>query len=275
MFGHQYYNQVIRRYVVMFGTLFNDIVVQRFNTAGARIQAIKVPIAYGPKEKFLARVEQNADLQKKSSVSLPRIGFEMVGMQYMPERKLSNTQRRVQIQGTSGANNDVKSVFTPVPYDFNFNLSIFVKNADDGVQILEQILPFFTPDWTTTVKIIPEMNITHDIPTVLTSVTTEDTYEGDFETRRTLIYNLDFLVKGYIYGPVKKSGIIKRTFIDFIDGTGPGDGVKLETIKITPGLRANGEPTGNSAQSISVDNISANDNFGFAIDYEINLSGEE
>ena len=154
MVGHQYYNQVIRRYMVMFGTLFNDIVVQRFNQAGVRIQAIKVPIAYGPKEKFLARVEQNPDLQKKSSVSLPRIGFEMVGMQYMPERKLSNTQRRVQVSGTAGSNKSVKSVFTPVPYDFNFNLSILVKNADDGVQILEQTLPFFTPDRTTTGKII-------------------------------------------------------------------------------------------------------------------------
>ena len=277
MFGHQYYNQIIRRYVVMFGTLFNDIVVQRFNTAGARIQAIKVPIAYGPKEKFLARVEQNPDLQKKSSVSLPRIGFEMVGMQYMPDRKLSSTQRRVQVQGTAGSNNDIKSVFTPVPYDFNFSLSVFVKNADDGIQILEQILPFFTPDWTTTVKIIPEMDITHDIPTVLTSVTTEDTYEGDFETRRTLIYNLDFLVKGYIYGPVRKSGIIKRTLIDFIDSKGPKDksGVKLETIKIVPGLQANGQPTGNTENSININNISANDNFGFAVDYEINLSGEE
>ena len=277
MFGHQYYNQIIRRYVVMFGTLFNDIVVQRFNTAGARIQAIKVPIAYGPKEKFLARVEQNPDLQKKSSVSLPRIGFEMVGMQYMPDRKLSSTQRRVQVQGTAGSNNDIKSVFTPVPYDFNFSLSVFVKNADDGIQILEQILPFFTPDWTTTVKIIPEMDITHDIPTVLTSVTTEDTYEGDFETRRTLIYNLDFLVKGYIYGPVRKSGIIKRTLIDFIDSKGPKDksGVKPETIKIVPGLQANGQPTGNTENSININNISANDNFGFAVDYEINLSGEE
>ena len=261
----------------MFGTLFNDIVVQRFNTAGARIQAIKVPIAYGPKEKFLARVEQNPDLQKKSIVSLPRIGFEMVGMQYMPDRKLSSTQRRVQVQGTAGSNNDIKSVFTPVPYDFNFSLSVFVKNADDGIQILEQILPFFTPDWTTTVKIIPEMDITHDIPTVLTSVTTEDTYEGDFETRRTLIYNLDFLVKGYIYGPVRKSGIIKRTLIDFIDSKGPKDksGVKLETIKIVPGLQANGQPTGNTENSININNISANDNFGFAVDYEINLSGEE
>ena len=277
MFGHQFYNQIIRRYVVMFGTLFNDIVVQRFNTSGVRIQSIRVPIAYGPKEKFLARVEQNPDLQKKSSVSLPRIGFEMVGMQYMPDRKLSSTQRRVQVQGTAGSNNDIKSVFTPVPYDFNFSLSVFVKNADDGIQILEQILPFFTPDWTTTVKIIPEMDITHDIPTVLTSVTTEDTYEGDFETRRTLIYNLDFLVKGYIYGPVRKSGIIKRTLIDFIDSKGPKDksGVKLETIKIVPGLQANGQPTGNTENSININNISANDNFGFAVDYEINLSGEE
>jgi len=277
MFGHQYYNQVIRRYVVMFGTLFNDIIVQRFNKAGQRIQALKVPIAYGPKEKFLVRITQDPELTNQSQVSLPRMGFEMTGMQYMPERKLSSTQRRVNTVGTISSNNSLKAVYTPVPYDFNFSLSVFVKNADDGVQILEQILPFFTPEWTTTLKIIPEMNIKHDVPTVLQSVTTEDAYDGDFETRRSLIYNLDFLVKGYIYGPVKKSGVIKRTMVDFINSanTELQQGKRLEKITITPGLDANGNPTANSAQSINIANISANDNYGFAIDYEINLDGEE
>ena len=277
MFGHQYYNQVIRRYVVMFGTLFNDIIVQRFNKAGQRIQALKVPIAYGPKEKFLVRITQDPELTNQSQVSLPRMGFEMTGMQYMPERKLSSTQRRVNTVGATGSNNSIKTVYTPVPYDFNFSLSVFVKNADDGVQILEQILPFFTPEWTTTLKIIPEMNIKHDVPTVLQSVTTEDAYDGDFETRRSLIYNLDFLVKGYIYGPVKKSGIIKRTMVDFINSanTELQEGKRLEKITITPGLDANGNPTANSAQSINIDNISANDNYGFAIDYETDLDGEE
>ena len=277
MFGHQYYNQVIRRYVVMFGTLFNDIIVQRFNKAGQRIQALKVPIAYGPKEKFLVRITQDPELTNQSQVSLPRMGFEMTGMQYMPDRKLSSTQRRVNTVGTTGSNNSIKTVYTPVPYDFNFSLSVFVKNADDGVQILEQILPFFTPEWTTTLKIIPEMNIKHDVPTVLQSVTTEDAYDGDFETRRSLIYNLDFLVKGYIYGPVKKSGIIKRTMVDFINSanTSLQQGTRIEKITITPGLDANGNPTANSAQSISIDNISANDNYGFAIDYETDLDGEE
>jgi hypothetical protein len=277
MFGHQYYNQVIRRYVVMFGTLFNDIIVQRFNKAGQRIQALKVPIAYGPKEKFLVRITQDPELTNQSQVSLPRMGFEMTGMSYMPERKLSSTQRRVNTVGTTGSNNSIKTVYTPVPYDFNFSLSVFVKNADDGVQILEQILPFFTPEWTTTLKIIPEMNIKHDVPTVLQSVTTEDAYDGDFETRRSLIYNLDFLVKGYIYGPVKKSGIIKRTMVDFINSanTSLQQGTRIEKITITPGLDANGNPTANSAQSISIDNISANDNYGFAIDYETDLDGEE
>jgi hypothetical protein len=277
MFGHQYYNQVIRRYVVMFGTLFNDIIVQRFNKAGQRIQALKVPIAYGPKEKFLVRITQDPELTNQSQVSLPRMGFEMTGMQYMPERKLSSTQRRINTVGTSGSNNSIKTVYTPVPYDFNFSLSVFVKNADDGVQILEQILPFFTPEWTTTLKIIPEMNIKHDVPTVLQSVTTEDAYDGDFETRRSLIYNLDFLVKGYIYGPIKKSGIIKRTLVDFINSanTELQEGKRIEKITITPGLDANGNPTANSSQSISIDNISANDNFGFVIKYETDLDGEE
>ena len=277
MFGHQYYNQVLRRYVVMFGTLFNDIIVQRFNKAGQRIQALKVPIAYGPKEKFLVRITQDPELTNQSQVSLPRMGFEMTGMQYMPERKLSSTQRRINTVGTSGSNNSIKTVYTPVPYDFNFSLSVFVKNADDGVQILEQILPFFTPEWTTTLKIIPEMNIKHDVPTVLQSVTTEDAYDGDFETRRSLIYNLDFLVKGYIYGPIKKSGIIKRTLVDFINSanTELQEGKRIEKITITPGLDANGNPTANSSQSISIDNISANDNFGFVIKYETDLDGEE
>jgi len=277
MFGHQYYNQVIRRYVVMFGTLFNDIIVQRFNKAGQRIQALKVPIAYGPKEKFLVRITQDPELTNQSQVSLPRMGFEMTGMSYMPDRKLSSTQRRVNTVGTTGSNNSIKAVYTPVPYDFNFSLSVFVKNADDGVQILEQILPFFTPEWTTTLKIIPEMNIKHDVPTVLQSVTTEDAYDGDFETRRSLIYNLDFLVKGYIYGPVKKSGIIKRTMVDFINSSNTAlqTGNRIEKITITPGLDANGNPTANSSQSISIDNISANDNYGFAIDYETDLDGEE
>jgi len=277
MFGHQYYNQVIRRYVVMFGTLFNDIIVQRFNKAGQRIQALKVPIAYGPKEKFLVRITQDPELTNQSQVSLPRMGFEMTGMQYMPERKLSSTQRRINTVGTSGSNNSIKTVYTPVPYDFNFSLSVFVKNADDGVQILEQILPFFTPEWTTTLKIIPEMNIKHDVPTVLQSVTTEDAYDGDFETRRSLIYNLDFLVKGYIYGPIKKSGIIKRTMVDFINSanTELQQGTRIQKVTITPGLDANGNPTANSSQSISIDRISANDNYGFAIDYETDLDGEE
>ena len=277
MFGHQYYNQIIRRYVVMFGTLFNDIIVQRFNKAGQRIQALKVPIAYGPKEKFLVRITQDPELTNQSQVSLPRMGFEMTGMSYMPDRKLSSTQRRVNTIGTTGSNNSIKTVYTPVPYDFNFSLSVFVKNADDGVQILEQILPFFTPEWTTTLKIIPEMNIKHDVPTVLQSVTTEDAYEGDFETRRSLIYNLDFLVKGYIYGPVKKSGIIKRTMVDFINSanTELQQGKRIEKITVTPGLDANGNPTANSSQSISIDNISANDNYGFAIDFETDLDGEE
>tara|TARA_B100002019_G_scaffold260477_1_gene246597 strand:- start:439 stop:1224 length:786 start_codon:yes stop_codon:yes gene_type:complete len=261
----------------MFGTLFNDIIVQRFNKAGQRIQALKVPIAYGPKEKFLVRITQDPELTNQSQVSLPRMGFEMTGMQYMPDRKLSSTQRRVNTVGATGSNNSIKAVYTPVPYDFNFSLSVFVKNADDGVQILEQILPFFTPEWTSTLKIIPEMNIKHDVPTVLQSVTTEDAYDGDFETRRSLIYNLDFLVKGYIYGPVKKSGIIKRTMVDFINSanTELQEGKRLEKITITPGLDANGNPTANSAQSINIANISANDNYGFAIDYEINLDGEE
>ena len=145
MFGHQYYNQVIRRYVVMFGTLFNDIVVQRFNTAGSRIQAIKVPIAYGPKEKFLARVEQNPDLQKKSSVSLPRIGFEISNLAYDPVRKLNRVQKFKKTKSSDKNKLDVQ--YMPVPYNLDFTLYVMAKNSDDALQIVEQILPYFQPSF--------------------------------------------------------------------------------------------------------------------------------
>ena len=274
MFGHQYYNQVIRRYVVMFGTLFNDIVVQRFNTSGVRIQSIRVPIAYGPKEKILARVEQNPDLQKKTSVSLPRMGFEMVGMNYAPERVLNRTHKQL---GIGGGNNTLRQTWTPVPYDLDMSLYAMFANQEDAVQVVEQILPYFRPEWTNSVKIVPELDTYVDVPTILNGMTIEDTYDGDFDTRRAIIYTFTFRIKGYLFGPVTNKGIIRRTLVNTFNpssNTATGNVIikttdtKLQRMTLTPGLLANGSPTANSTASVPITQISANSNYGFAFDRE-------
>ena len=160
---------------------------------------------------------------------------------------------------------NLKSVYNPVPYTMNFSLYVYVKNAEDGTKILEQILPFFTPDWTATVNLLPEMEITQDIPTVLNSVSTEDIYEGDFITRRALIHTLEFTMKGYVFGPVSKSGVITLANTNFFidtDTIGSSNTI-VETIDTRAGLLANGSPTSNASLTIGRDEIDANDNFGY------------
>lgn len=221
MFSDQYHHGVLRKYVVIFGNLFNDIKVQRFNTAGQRVQTLDVPLAYGPKEKFLVRISQDPNLDQEVAISLPRMGFEMTGMTYAPQRKLPSTIKNFAVTNTTD-DNKLNTQYTPAPYDIGFRLSIFVQNADDGVQIIEQILPYFSPEWTVTANLIPSMGIKADIPTILNSVTTEDTYEGDFATRRALIWTLDFTMKGYVYGPVRTTGVIKRSSINVHTTTNSG-----------------------------------------------------
>jgi len=263
MFGRTFYHESIRKYIIVFGNMFNSIYVQRFNNAGTRIQNIKVPIAYGPKQKFLTRLNQDPNLDRDVALSLPRMGFEMTGIQYAANRKTTGLYKNVIVNNDDKSK--LKTQYQPVPYDFNISLSIFVRNADDGAQVLEQILPYFQPEWTNNVRLIPEMDIVLDVPTVLQGTTIEDTYEGDFESRRALIYNLDFLMKGYIFGPVSNSGIIKRAIIDFSPNMpeSPGE----ERVKVTPGLLANGDPTTNSSASIAIGSIAANSNYGIAEDF--------
>jgi len=270
MFGSQFYNQSLRKYIVMFGNMFNDIVVQRLNNSGTTIQTINVPIAYGPKEKFLVRLAQDPDLDRQVAIQLPRIGFEVTGYTYDPTRRLQHTIRNAKVSATDP--NVISYQWTPVPYNLAVTLSIFVRNADDGAQILEQILPYFGPEWTNSVNLIPSMGIKMDVPTVLNDVSVEDSYEGDFVTRRALIYSLSFTIKGYFYGPVRNSGIIKRIQVDMMAANGHGSVTSTDIaqtgrdhrIVITPGQYANGAPSTNSAASISYSLISANSDFGFA-----------
>lgn len=201
MLGQYWYHGLTRKYVSIFGTIFNDIYLKRKNNSGDVVETLKVPLAYGPKQKFMTRISGDANLDKKVGMQLPRMGFEMTSMSYSPERMLHPlNQKKSMWKGQIGV---VKS---PVPYDYSFTLSVFVKNADDGTQIIEQIVPFFQPDFTVTINALPTMGIKLDIPIILNGVNIEDSYEGDYQTRRAIVWTLDFTVKGFLYPNIKGKG---------------------------------------------------------------------
>ena len=203
MFGQHFYNKNIRNIVVLFGTVFNDINIQRTKSDGTVERQLKIPIAYGPSEKFLAKLNQ-----KDKSYSLPRMSFEITDYAYDPTRKLQTTKKYKKVNSASVT--ELNTIYNPVPYDFNITLSVMVRYSDDGSQILEQILPFFTPEFHVAMNEMSTMGIVRDIPIILNSVTTEDTYEGDFITRRALIHTLEFTVKAHIYGKTSEQGIIRE-----------------------------------------------------------------
>ena len=213
MLGQYFYNQSTRNVVVAFGTLFNTIQLHKKDGSGNIVQSMKVPLAYGPKQKWLSRLTEDPNLSKKVAVTLPRIGFEISGIAYDPARKLQKTVKVKKV--ADGIDNEqVKSGFMPVPYNINFELYVLSKNSDDALQIVEQILPFFQPDYTVTMKEIPELDIIRDVPIILNSVGYEDDYEGSFTSRRSIIYTLSFTAKYYMYGPVTASNVIRRVQVD-------------------------------------------------------------
>ena len=206
MLGTYSYHEIFRRTVVAFGTLFNNIELRRST------EVMKVPLAYGPKQKFLARLDQVPDpTNKRVQITLPRISFEINGIQYDSSRKVSPTQK-IKFAKDSDEN---KNAFMPVPYNLSFELAIISKNQEDGLQILEQILPFFQPHYNLPVKLVPELDESKDVPVVLTSVDYEDDYENNFQTRRAIIYTLQFTVKTYLYGPVTDAKTIKKVITDY------------------------------------------------------------
>ena len=272
MFNQTFYFSTIRKYVTLFGTLFNEIHVVRTDKDNNMTAFIKVPIAYAHKEKMLARVGQDPRIDRPSAtVTLPMMSFEMTDLRYDSDRKLSTVGRTVT---KSSDKNKLKYQYNPVPYNVGFRLYIYVKNAEDGTKIVEQILPYFTPDFTVTVNLIPEMETNIDIPIVMNSITQEDTYEGNFVDRQAIIWTLDFTVKGYIYGPIKTSAIIKFANTVFYtpsvadgklgDAVANSDPVSYITVK--PGLTANGEPTSIDSNSIPASEIEASDDFGYIIE---------
>ena len=239
-----FYNRTIRKIVVAFGTVFNDIYVVRYTKDGLTAkETIKVPLNWGAKEKYITRLTSDPTLTKSIATTVPRISFEMTGMSYDSSRKLPTTVRNFSANNATTVN----AQYVPVPYNFDFSLSIYVRNTEDGTQILEQILPFFTPDFSVTVDFIPLMDPKYDMPIILNSVSNETTYEGDMMETRMIIWNLEFTAKSHIWPPVKTGKIIntantnlfiqpnslleQQVFVDFANGVGRFS--DSETIRVT------------------------------------------
>ena len=215
MLGQYFYNESLRKAIIAFGSLFNDIYITRKNSAGTDVQSLKVPLAYGPKQKFMVRLDADPNLDQKIAITLPRIGFEIAGFDYDPSRKLNRIIKRKKVSNTEDKKlKQMSTQHSPVPYNLNFEMFVMTKNSDDGIQIVEQILPFFQPEYTVSIKEVPEMDIVRDVPVVLNSIAYEDTYEGDFTTRRAIIYTMSFTAKSYVYGPITTAKPITKVQAD-------------------------------------------------------------
>ena len=235
MFGSHFYNEGMRKLTIAFGQIFNNVIVQHKSSTGAITKRFKVPLAYAPKEKFLVRLDQQADLEgdREFAIILPRMGFELTGLSYDPSRKINKLQKLVREKpGEDGKK--VNYNYAPVPYNIDYSLSIFTATAETGLQIVEQILPYFQPDYTVTIRMIPELDIKRDVPIILNSVQYEDSYSGDFNRRRAVIYTLNFTAKTYLYGPMTNSSIIKKVQDDLYTDTDTANKGREERIVITP-----------------------------------------
>ena len=213
-----FYNEILRKTIISFGTLFNSLEIKQSDSSGNTTSAVKVPLAYGPTQKFLARLEQSPDLSKGTAMTLPRMSFEFTGLTYDQTRKVTTTQQFT----VKDPDNDtgVKKVYMPVPYNMQFELSIMTKLNDDALQIVEQILPYFQPQYNLTVNLVGAITEKRDIPVVLENITMQDDYEGDFTSRRVLLYTLRFTAKTYLFGPVSSAtkDIIKRSSVSYYSG---------------------------------------------------------
>jgi hypothetical protein len=218
MISNYFYHEILRKTIISFGTLFNDIQIKHKDRAGADFSIITVPIAYGPIQKFLARIEQSPTVRKEVAITLPRMSFEMTGIQYDASRKSSTMQT---FKSVDSDKNQVVKSFMPVPYNINFQLSILSKLNEDALQILEQILPYFQPHLNLTVDLASSIGEKRDIPMILEGISMDDQYEGDFTTRRALIYTLNFTAKTYLFGPIGNfnDSLIKKVQVDYHTNT--------------------------------------------------------
>tara|TARA_B100000579_G_scaffold108298_1_gene86241 strand:+ start:22 stop:819 length:798 start_codon:yes stop_codon:yes gene_type:complete len=258
MLGTQFYNQAVRKTVVSFGTLFNNIELKKV-VDGQVMEVEKVPLAYGPKQKFLYRLQGNAADGKKVAITMPRIYFEMTGIDYDASRKTPATQKYKTVINDEG--NEVRTQYVPVPYNISFEVGILAKSQDDGLQILEQILPFFQPSFSMSLKFIPDMDEVRDVAVVLNNVDFDDDWEDDFSTRRSITYSMQFTCKSYIYGPYTKADVIRKSRI--IETIGDTNVNKRHVeLSYTPKAKTDINQDG---QVTAADDalVTADDDFGF------------
>ena len=235
MFGDHFYHKKIRNTVIAFGTIFNNVNIKRLDSSGNPLQNIKVPLSYSPKEKFLARLDAQQDLtgdDSKVAITLPRMSFEITGYSYDATRKLNKNQKITKVT-TNADTTKMNNQYMPVPYNVNFSLNVYTANSDDGLQIIEQILPFFQPDYTVTMIEDTTMDTKRDIPFILNSVDYEDSYTGSLTSLRRIIYTLQFTAKVYLYGPISTAAIIKKVSADLYSDTG-SNAPRVERVTVQP-----------------------------------------
>ncbi len=269
MLGSNFYHSTSRKYVIMFGNLFNDIYINRMNKAGTSLQQFKVPITYSPKQKWYALIDRHPADTPVVSSQLPRIGFEIGDWSRDDSRKNNAIHKLITISDDKGK---VFAQFMPVPYKVTFELYILSVNTDDAMQIVEQIIPYFNPDFTSTLNLIPGLAYEYDIRVNMNqSISKRDIYDGDFKERRVLEYSMSFEVDAWYFGPIQKSGIIKRVQVDLHNIPGSGIVTTEEILKngrnarivVTPGLTADGLPTEDPNLTIPFRQIDADDDYGY------------
>ena len=273
-----FYNEILRRTIISFGTLFNSIEIRQTNTSDSVVNVVRVPLAYGPTQKFLARLEQSPDLNKSTSLSLPRMSFEFTGLTYDPGRKVTTTQTFLAKDKDTGT--EVKKAYMPVPYNMQFELSIMTKLNDDALQIVEQILPYFQPAYNLTIELVETIKEKRDVPIVLENITMQDDYEGDFSSRRVLLYTLRFTAKTYLFGPVTSASkdIIKTASVRYLAG-GSQSTQRDVTFSVKP--RALKDYTDDVVTTISEDidasqeTINVADGTAITVNKFIDVDGEE
>ena len=228
-----FYNEIFRSVIIGFGSLFNGIQIQKKDESDDTFSVIKVPLAYGPTQKFLARLQQNPDLNHPTQMTLPRMSFEFTKLQYDPSRKSTQTQQMVL---ASADGSEERKSYLPVPYNMTITLSVYTKLNDDMLQIVEQIVPYFQPGYTLPIKFLGNFNEVMNVPVVLDNIDMSDEYEGNFDTRRALIYTFTFTAKTYVFGPLKdvSGDIIKKVTIGYVAGSKSGTYERDLTYQSTP-----------------------------------------
>lgn len=209
-----FYHGLTRKVIVAFGSMFSNIKIERADNNGVVQQTVVVPLAYAPKEKWLVRLEQDPTLERNVYTTLPRMSFEITGMSYDSTRKVNRMNKLTCYKDDGSGNKVLTQQYSPVPYNIDVSLYVLTKTQEDGLQIIEQILPYFTPEFTLSINAIPDMSVALDIPIILNSVNVQDEYDGDFQTRRFVTYTLNFTLKANFFGPVSASGPIKTVYVN-------------------------------------------------------------